>query len=94
MYYFFVIQNFHVGGGLELSPSSFSVAHVPPLEEHDQQMGVEQSTPLDSKSSPNPSSLASNCEKEVNLKFEMRDNPPNFSMEDYLLSDEVALDFK
>jgi hypothetical protein len=70
------------------------VAHVPPLEEHDQQMGVEQSTRLDSKSSPHPSSLASNCEKYFNLKSKKRDNPPNFNMEDYLLNDEVALDFK
>jgi hypothetical protein len=38
---FFAAQNFHIGGGSELSPSSFSMAHVPPLEEHDQQMGVE-----------------------------------------------------
>jgi hypothetical protein len=76
---FFVMQNFHVGGGSKLSPSSFSVAHVPPLEKHDQQMGVEQSTPLDWKSSPHPSSLASNSEKDVNLEFEKGDNPPNFN---------------
>jgi hypothetical protein len=69
------------------------VVNVPPLEKHDQQMGVEQSTPLDSKSSPHPSSLASNCEKYVNLESKKWDNPPNFNMEDYLLNDEVALDF-
>jgi hypothetical protein len=57
-------------------------------------MGVEQSTPLDSKSSPPPSSLASNYEKYVNLESKKWDNPPNFNMEDYLLNDEVALDFK
>jgi len=68
MYYFFAVQNFHVGGGLELSPSSFNVAHVPPLEEHDQQMGVEQSTPLDSQSSLHSSSLVSNCERDVNVE--------------------------
>jgi hypothetical protein len=70
------------------------VAHVPPLEEHDQQMGVEQSTPLDSKSLLHPSSLASNCEKYVNLEYEKGDNLPNFNMEDYLLNDEVVWDFK
>jgi hypothetical protein len=38
---FLAMQNFHVGGGLELSLSSSSVAHVLQLEEHGQQMGVE-----------------------------------------------------
>jgi hypothetical protein len=38
---FFMLQNFHVGGGLELSPSSFGVAHLPPLKKDGQQMGVE-----------------------------------------------------
>jgi hypothetical protein len=70
------------------------VVHVPPLEEHDQQIGVEQSTPLDSKSLLHPSSLASNCEKYANIISKKRDNPPNFNMEDYVLNDEVAFDFK
>jgi hypothetical protein len=51
---FFTVQNFQGGGSLKLSPSSLVVAHVPPLEEHGPQMGVEQSTPLDSKSSFHP----------------------------------------
>ncbi len=70
------------------------MAHVPPLEDHDQQMGVEQSTPLDSQSLCHLSSLAWNCEKDVNLESEMGDNLPNFNMKDYLLNDEISLDFK
>jgi len=60
---FFIVQNFHVEGGSELSSSSSGLAHVPPLEKYGQQMGVEQSTPLDFRSLPHPNSLASNCEK-------------------------------
>ncbi len=58
-----------------MSPSLYSVAHVLPLEEHGQQMGVEQSTPLDSRSSPHAISFASNCDKDVNLELEKKDNP-------------------
>lgn len=77
-----------------MSPSAFIVPHVLPLEEHDQQMGVEQSTPLDSKSLHYPKFLASNCEKYVNLEYEKGDNLRNLNMEDYLLNDEVILDLK
>jgi hypothetical protein len=49
---------------------------------------------LNSKSLLHPSSLASNCEKYVNLEYEKGDNLQNFNMEDYLLNDEVVLDFK
>jgi hypothetical protein len=66
------------------------VAHVPPLEEHGQQMGVEQSTPLDSRSSPRPNSLASNCEKDVNLELEKRIIFHNSTWRIYLLNDEVV----
>jgi hypothetical protein len=63
---------------------------MPPLEEYGQQMGVEQSTPLDFRSLPHPNSLASNCEKDFNLESKKGDNLPNLNVEDYLFNDEVA----